>query len=185
MPNDCNYEMKIKGSKRAIQKVIWALQADYDYSEEKKPKSKHFFRVFECRRGNLEDNPDGTFTQTVWGYCAWSVQSCMLNVKGTYYDDVLKNHKDIFMGTSLEEESNQCEIEVFSEEPGMGFSEHYIFKNGECTLDDCVDIQSAGYDDDGNITTDIDWETYEGDQVLINPHREFSGGEYGDYLWNI
>ena len=32
MPNYCNYEMKIKGSKEAIQRVIACLEADYNYN---------------------------------------------------------------------------------------------------------------------------------------------------------
>lgn len=42
MPNYCNYEMKIKGSKDAIKRVLECLKADYDY-DEGKPGHKHFY----------------------------------------------------------------------------------------------------------------------------------------------
>lgn len=171
MPNYCDYEMRIKGSKKAIERVLACLNADYNYGEGK-PAHKHFFRVFQAEKPyEIEDNGDGTYTQQVYGYCAWSVSSCMLEGPFTYFSQVKKDYPDIFMGTTLLEQSKDCEIEVFSEEPGMGFSEHYIFKNGECICDDTQEIESGGYDKKGNPTTDIDWETYDGDTVIFNPHR--------------
>ena len=87
-------------------------------------------------------------------------------------DNTLKNDfPNIFMGTDLEEQSKDCEIEVFSEEEGCAFSEHYIFKNGKCLLDDCVKTEQAGYTKKGKITKRINWETYEGEYVCLNPHR--------------
>ena len=76
--------------------------------------------------------------------------------------------------------SEDCEIEVFSEEPGMGFSEHYIFKNGECLCDEEREITSGGYDENGKPTEDIDWENYDGDTIIFNPYRF---GRTGDFLW--
>ncbi len=171
MANDCNYEMKIRGSKEAINRVIACLNTDYNYCEGK-PEHKHFFRVFEATEEELEDNGDGTFTQSIYGYCAWSVWSCMMEGDHTYYNDVKRNHPDTFMGTSLKEQSQDCEIEVFSEEWGMLFSEHYHFKNGECVDDSSCGIELAGYTKTGKITKRINWDTYEGDMVVLNPNRE-------------
>lgn len=154
MPNLCEYEMKIKGSKDAVQRVIDCLKADYDY-EKGKPAHKHFFRVFDCYgEENITDNKDGTFTAWVCGDCAWAVNCCMIS---GYYEECKKLHPKIFMGTTLEEQSQDCEIEVFSEEPGCLFSEHYIYKNGECLCDDCIEIEVKDDNDE--------WE-------IINAHRE-------------
>lgn len=181
MPNYCNYEMKIKGSKDAIKRVLECLKADYDY-DEGKPGHKHFFRVFDVyENAKMEDNGDGTFTQFVCGDCAWSVYCCMFS-GGTYYNDCKKNHPDTFMGTDLIEQSQDCEIEVFSEEEGMEFSEHYIFKNGECLCDDTAQVQQAGYTKTGKITTRINWDTYEGDCVCLNPHRE---NQVDEFRWEL
>ena len=181
MPNYCNYEMKIKGSKDAIKRVLECLKADYDY-EEGKPTHKHFFRVFEVYENKeMKDNGDGTFTQLVWGDCAWSVHCCMCS-GGTYYNDCKKSNPDTFMGTDLVEQSQDCEIEVFSEEEGMEFSEHYIFKNGECLCDDTVDTQQAGYTKTGKITTRINWDTYDGDYICLNPHRV---NQVDEFYWEI
>lgn len=181
MPNYCNYEMKIIGSKKAIQRVVECLEANYNY-DEGKPSHKHFFRVFECYVEDLEDNGDGTFTQFLCGDCAWSVYSCMCSGDYTYFNDGKKSFGENFMGTTLQEQSQDCEIEVFSEEEGMQFSEHYIFKNGECLVNDCVEIKLAGYTKNGKITKRINWHTYEGDYVCLNPHREAPNEPY---RWEI
>ena len=182
MPNYCDYEMKIKGSKEAIARVLECLNADYNYGEGK-PSHKHFFRVFDATKdGNARKNADGTYSQLIYGYCAWSVSSCMLDGGFSYYQSVKKDHPEIFMGTTLVEQSEDCEIEVFSEEPGMGFSEHYIFKNGECLCDDECEITSGGYDESGKPTEDIDWDTYEGETLIFNPYRF---GRTQQFLWNI
>lgn len=182
MPNYCDYEMKIKGSKEAIARVLACLKADYNYNEGK-PEHKHFFRVFQAEEeGEPTKNPDGTYTLIVWGDCAWSVSSCMLDGGFSYYQAIKKDYPDIFMGTTLVEQSKDCEIEVFSEEPGMGFSEHYIFKYGKCECFEEVEITSGGYDEKGKPTEDIDWDTYEGDTLIFNPHR-FKKVE--NFLWSL
>lgn len=182
MPNYCDYEMRIKGSKKAIQRVLDCLNADYDY-EEGKPAHKHFFRVFQAEKSDeIKDNGDGTYTQQVYGYCAWSVSSCMLEGTFTYFNRVKKDYPDIFMGTTLLEQSKDCEIEIFSEEPGMGFSEHYIFKNGECICEDQAEIVSGGYNKKGQPTKRINWDTYEGDTIIFNPHRR---NEIEEFVWSF
>lgn len=181
MPNYCNYEMRIRGSRESVDRVLACLMADYNYYEGK-PSHKHFFRVFEARNWDEWKNGDGTFTKTVCGSCAWSVYMCMCSGGLTYYDRAKGEHPETFMGTTLAEQSKDCEIEVFSEETGVGFGEHYIFKGGECQCDDTVDVQSAGYDGSGNATADIDWSTYDGDILCLDPHRE---DQTDGYLWEI
>lgn len=178
MANDCLFDMRIKGKKDSILRVIECLKAGYNYYEGQ-PKHKHFFRIFDVYdEDNIMDNGDGTFTANLWGYCAWSVHSCMLEGVHTYYNDCKKNHPDIFMGTNLGEQSKDCEIEVFSEEEGMCFSEHYYFKNGIRMVNECVDIQIGGYNEDGQATTDIDMDTYDGEYITFNPNRYANTDEF-------
>ena len=180
MPNYCYYQMKVVGSKKSIQNVIDTLKADYDYMAGK-PEHKHLFRVFEANESEIQ-RVGNKYCVYITGECAWSVYSCMLSGVHTYYNDIKFRHLDIFMGTTLAELSKDCKIEVFSEEEGMEFSEHYIFENGECLTDDTCDVQQVGYNEKGEISADIDWDKYEGDYVCLNPHRE---GMTEDYLWEI
>ena len=182
MPNYCNYEMKIKGSKKAIQRVVACLEADYNY-DRGKPEHRHFFRVFDVFYDDPVKVDKNVYELFVHGDCAWSVHSAMVSKTGESYYAYLKNNfPHDFMGTTLLEESKNCEIEVFSEEPGCEFSEHYIFKNEKMICDDCVDIKPMGYTKTGKITSKINWNTYEGDIVYDNPHREAPDETY---RWEI
>jgi hypothetical protein len=158
MANDCLYELRVKGSKRAVDRVIACLKADYDYGKGK-PKHKHFFRVFDCYdEDGYEKCEDNMVAKQVWGYCAWSVFSTMVSTDGiSYYRGCLESYPKIFMGTTLQEQSRDCEIEIFSEEPGMGFAEHYHYLKGECLADECKDI--------------ITKETEDGEYQEFNPFR--------------
>lgn len=183
MPNYCDYEMKVKGSKEAIKELLECLNADYNYSSGAKPEHKHMFRVFQAELVNdrPKANIDGTYTQHIYGYCAWSVASCMLRNRG-YYADIKKEYPEIFMGTSLEELSKELdiEIEVFSEEPGMCFSEHYIFERGVCVCEECEELETVGVDEKGHFIKNVDWENYDGDTIELNPNRQ---SQTGQYLW--
>ncbi len=142
MPNYCDYEMKIRGSRKAINRVMECLKTDYNYGEGK-PTHKHFFRVFDVNSNGIKYEGNGIYTIEVWGYCAWSIATSMLGndkAKTSYYACVKESHPDIFMGTNLWEQSKDCEIELFGEETGMCFSEHYLFRNGRMVVSECVDI---------------------------------------------
>ena len=45
-------------------------------------------------------------------------------------------------------------LEVYSREPGCAFEEHYLYDNGECLEDTCVDIICFWWDRD-------EYQTYE------------------------
>lgn len=107
---------------------------------------RHMFRVFEAYVDRSVDEPNASY---ISGYCAWSVYSCMFGTSHTYYDDFITEkygNKYIgFMGTTLPDESRKLnlKIEVYSEEPGCGFMEHYLIDNGEILIEDCVDYQEV------------------------------------------
>lgn len=163
MPNLCDYELKIRGSKEAIQRVVDCLKANYNYDTGEVP-HEHFFRVFSATESDLVKNKDGTFTQDIYGDCAWSVEECMVS-KGGYYGKLKRSHPKLFKGTTLAKQSRDCEIEVFSEEPGMRFSEHFLFKNGNCLVNDF----SIGI-------------TVKRGMTIVNKHRKGVGL---DYKWII
>lgn len=151
----------------------------------RKTKAQALFRVFDCYDDEIVELDNGLYECFVWGYCAWSVHSSMMgsdSVEISYYHQCKEEHKDIFMGTNLIEQSRDCVIEVFSEEPGCEFSEHYIFDHSECKCDTCIEIQQGGYDENGNPTTDIDWETYEDEYLIFNDNRE---GIDETFKWTI
>ncbi len=119
MANNCFYHMRVMGSKEGIGEFL-KVMTDYNHTP-------HFWRVFSAEVSELEPNDDGTFTADINGDCAWSVHSCMRDGHGTYAKDRPQ------ISTSLKRESKRLrlEIEVFAEEPGIGFQEHYRYKNGK------------------------------------------------------
>lgn len=181
MSNTCYFEMKIKGSKSAIERVVNCLKAHYDYKDGK-PAHKHFFRVFNTQLVEKQKIDENTYFAYIIGDCAWSVFSCMCRGKDTYYNEFKERYPNTFNGTDLLEQSRNCTIEIFSEEGGIGFSEHYLFKNQQKLIDVCVDTETAGYDEKGEITTDIDWDEYDGEWLYLSSNRV---NNTGDFNWAI
>ena len=109
MPNYCNYELKAKGEKENLEKLIEILNNNYNMSEED---PLHMFRVFEAIP--TFDNEEKTFL-TVRGYCAWSVYSCMMEGACTYYSDSYKDTN----ATTIDRLAKDLNlyIEIISEEP--------------------------------------------------------------------
>lgn len=144
MANDCFYSMKVQGKPENVEDFLQMIQVNYAYddngncynpSDNNKPVERHLWRVFEAYL-NDDCTEDGIRTITVDGNCAWSVYCCMCEGEYTY-----QTQNQGLKGTTLQKESErlQLTIEVFSEECGMCFMEHYVFVNGECKVDDCVD----------------------------------------------
>ena len=124
MPNYCNYELKAKGEKENLEKLIEILNNNYNMSEED---PLHMFRIFEATP--TFDNEEKTFL-TVRGYCAWSVYSCMMEGACTYYSDSYKDTN----ATTIDRLAKDLNlyIEIISEEPGMCFMEHIMcYPDGE------------------------------------------------------
>lgn len=147
MPNYCNYSMCVVGKQRKnIEEFIEVMNADYNYSTMEFDYNRHMFRVFEAVNDEIEERYDGSFQTIINGYCAWSVASCML--EHGYYRDVKRDYPDNFRGTTLPLESKRLglDIEVFSEESGMCFQEHYVISGGELEVEETVDWEEVWID---------------------------------------
>lgn len=142
MPNYCNYSMCVKGTKENVEEFIKVIQADYNYGTMEFSYDRHFFRVFEADYNEIEELDDNIYQAIIDGYCAWSVSSCMFNNhSSSYYNALKERYPNAFRGTTLPIESKRLnlDIEVFSEEGGMCFQEHYIILKGDVVCDECVD----------------------------------------------
>lgn len=128
MANYCSYWMKACGKKKDCLKLLEVMQRDYKGTADDQP---HLWRVFEAGSTKETDN-----SIEISGYCAWSVKSCMFDGDGTYQSD-----DSTGKGTTIDKLSKELnlDIEIFSEEPGMEFAEHYIIMNGEVTLEEETD----------------------------------------------
>ena len=144
MPNYCNYSMCVKGTKENVEEFIKVIQADYKYDTMEFSYDRHLFRVFEAEYDEIEEVCDDVYQAVINGYCAWSVNSCMLDQHfSSYYNGLKERYPNDFRGTTLQIESEKLnlDIEVYSEECGMCFQEHYIILKGNIVCDECVDWQ--------------------------------------------
>ena len=185
MANDCNYELRATSNDREVLEYLLATlnNRDYDYLKNVKPKARHFFRV-DNEFGEIKETSNG-YVLYAYGMCVWSVHCCMLSGKYSYYNESNKEHPDIFMGTTLGQISSLgCNIEVFSEEEGMGFSEHILCINGTLSHDTCAKMTRALCDSFGRfrITKGEDDTKHKGEFVWLNPNREYLTEEW---LWEI
>lgn len=153
MPNYCCYEMRVRGKPENIDELI-DVMTDYDHP-------RHFWRVFSAEPFYFPEEEDGTVVAGISGDCAWSVYTCMFDGELTYAELA-----DPQVRTSLQKESARLglEIEVYSDEPGVGFQEHYYFANGKELVNDSVDCMHAYFDDD-------DAETEEEREVLFEKFK--------------
>lgn len=144
MPNYCDYEMKVLGRKEAVEEFIKVMKANYDYGKMEFSHDRHMGgRVFEANPYDFEkvDDDDELWAVMIDGYCAWSVHSCMFDGGHTYYNDLKSAYKEKCRSTTIpiEAERLDLDVEVFSQETGIGFEEHYVVRKGEVITDDCVD----------------------------------------------
>lgn len=163
MANECSYEMKIVGDKEDRQKLVSYLKADYDYKTvddklvlKSCSADKHFYRVFEA--GVTDNNDDENYT-IVNGACAWSVFTCMFKDVGTYYHSLSEQRKDRAAHMVEVTKELNLTVEIFSEEPGCEFMEHFIVDKGEMKLDLCVDYKETYNEELDEYTTQggIEW----------------------------
>lgn len=191
MPNYCSYAMVVKGKKENVDEFINIIQAGYNYHSDEKP-SRHMFRIFEADVIDYEDrevSPEGDaiYRAHIIGDCAWSVHSCMFEGDGTYYSNVsLTTPEEKFNGTTLPVESKRLnlEIEVFSEECGFAFQEHYLISNGEVLQNECVDWYCHDLSDyDTKEEAEADLEVKISDEQW--DELRYDEGGFGDWDFSI
>lgn len=186
MANNCFYQMQIQGKEEGVDEFIKIIQADYNYNEENKcVPERHLWRVFEACVDDEYIN-DGIKTVMISGDCAWSVYSCMCDGACTYQSQNPDRN-----GTTLKAESERLNlaIEVYSEECGCAFMEHFVFVNGEQLVDKCVDWHEyPAYDYESveelneDYGTDFTQEEFEGNEYLQDGGMEWVFGDWTEKL---
>lgn len=122
MANNCYYSMTVAGRKSDVKALIEQLQFKA---------LPYIGRVFECYESSeletIELPGCGSFIKiNLGGDCAWSVSSSMLR-GGTLIDaSIMRN----------------LLIEIFSEESGIGFCEHYVLCQGVVLVAEEVELHT-------------------------------------------
>lgn len=128
MANNCLYSMKVIGEKNSIEDFIKMMKWKNEYKED------GIGRVYSCSVYESEDIKDtDKVAYYMEGDCAWSVCAAMIETEQR----------------SLINESIRLGlvIEIYSQELGCEFEEHYIINEGEIVLEKQTDIFSI-YDEE-------------------------------------
>ena len=140
MANDCLFTLKVRGTnKRNLKAFLNAIKGN---------RNEHLSRIFDFSGGyDIHTNEEvdlikeeNAYTGEIWGSCAWSVWSCMFEGNGTYYSDF--KDKDLKGRTTIDRLCKKYKVrcEIFSEEYGIGFQEHYLIDEDGCVLEsECED----------------------------------------------
>jgi hypothetical protein len=123
MANNAFYLMKVVGNRDNVEKFIRAMKWQGEYAEQ------GVGRVFNADVYEQEDN-----YAIIEGDCAWSVVSAMRNKE---------NHNNI---EELSARLNLA-IEVYCEECGFEFQEHFLVIKGDIMIDECVDWEEYAVED--------------------------------------
>lgn len=136
MANYCDFEMMVRGKSESVD-TFYRYLTDYENSP------KNFARIFSAEIDSESVNDEGIKTMKIFGDCAWSVYSCMCDGESTYFSE---NEGENL--TCLPEATKELslEVEIRATEEGMGFWEHYHYKDGECLCDDSGDLPCSEFD---------------------------------------
>lgn len=139
MANICNFSMLVVGKHEDIEKFYDAMSQNGNI---------YMGRGAEAEIEYEDDyDEEGTDRAQIDGWCKWSVQSALIdnaismrdNPDGWYWGDGADTSKLEFITLLEATKKWNLIIEVFSEESGCGFQEHYVFDKGTVLCDECID----------------------------------------------
>lgn len=149
MANLCCYELNAVGRKECIDYLVNVLNAHYNYTKNEFNFKEHVYRN---DVSDYEIDNCGMMSHIqLWGECAWSVLCCMIDNK----------HSELNRIVSLQELSKRygLYIEIWSEEPGIGFKEHFKIINGNLIINECHDMNThiiAGFNNYNEYVKDCE-----------------------------
>lgn len=133
MANICDFEMRVRGEHENIKKFYDAMTQNGT--------------IYMGRGADAEIEFEDEDYACITGWCKWSVISAMdtnaVSMRTEpdiwYWGDGI-NSKDLEFITLFEACKRwNLDMEVYSEEPGCCFQEHYVVINGELVCSECVE----------------------------------------------
>lgn len=163
MANNCLYEMHVMGGKPDVEEFITVLQHKHPERE--------FNRVFPeyVNSIDIDDLGGGKCTALICGDCEWAVAGSM----GSLVDGT----------TTLIDESRKLnlEIEVYSEEPDIGFQEHLWYKDGKCRADEVEELDIYRWEKDMTFEEFKVENHLDITQEQLNESNEYRIGGFGSW----
>lgn len=130
MANQCVFEMKVTGHEESIIEFEKRLQG---VSES----GKRYYGIDFAEDFGFTNESNGLVSLIISGSCDWSVEARMLKT-GYKHEEFKKNHPEV---STLEDDTKELNlaIEVYSEEPGNCFQEHYVVAFGDVEVNEVLD----------------------------------------------
>lgn len=153
MPNYCDFRVKITGPVKGMERFYNACNNEYHGEDDP---NEHFYRIFEFEFDeDVIKNDIGTVHG--YGYCAWSVWSCMFDGPYTYHNSA--HHTNGITVDQLAKEEGLV-IEIYSNEIGMEFAEHFLIDRGKILINEETFYGEVTYEDsyeDFIERTNLNW----------------------------
>lgn len=152
MANICSFSMKVIGKEENIAKFIDMM---------KQKGTVWMGRGATVDFTDIEELENGKYGCQIGGDTKWSVKASMIGdairmrtePDKWYFGDDVDKTKLTFITLYEACEQLQLDMEVYSEEPGCGFQEHYVFVDGQLVTEETTD-----YTEEYNEETD-EWES--------------------------
>lgn len=145
MPNWCEYDMcAVSKSRESIERLIKIMNhEDNEY---------YIYRVNQATAGDIEQEDD-LYTVRIVGFVAWSCGSWFDCIERTNETDGISPAHYITLDLLCQRLG--IAVEVFGEESGMEFQEHYLCNpNGDVLWNECTEWYQTWFDDDDNDLTE-------------------------------
>ena len=160
MANICSFSMMVRGEHENIEKFYNAMSQNGN--------------IYMGRGAEAEIKYNDENCAQIDGWCKWSVQSAMIDnaismrTEPNIWAFSTREKEELEFITLLEAtERWNLVMEVYSEEPGCEFQEHYVFDNGTILCDECVeyheywiceyDTKEEAEEELGITITDDEW----------------------------
>ena len=131
MANICSFKMMVKGEHENIAKFYNAMSQNGNIYMGRGAEAEIYYKDENCAQ--------------IDGWCKWSVQSAMIDNAISMRTEpnlwAFSTRKEELEFITLLEATEKWNLvmEVYSEEPGCEFQEHYVFDNGTILCDECVE----------------------------------------------
>lgn len=163
MANLCNFIMRVRGKREDIEQFYDAMSQNG--------------KIYMGRGASAEINYEDDGVAEIHGWCKWSVVSALIDnaismrtepSRWSFDEDV----NELEFVTLIEAcQRWNVDMEVYSEESGCCFQEHFMVVNGELVIDECVewneyciddfDTKEEAEEELGIEITDEEWESGE------------------------
>ena len=152
MANICGFSMKVIGTEENIEKFIDMI---------KQKGTVWMGRGAVVDFTDIEELENGKYSCQIDGDTKWSVKASLVGdairmrteLDKWYFGDDVDKTKLTFITLYEACEQLKLDMEVYSEEPGCGFQEHYVFADGQLVTEETTD-----YTEEYNEETDK-WES--------------------------